>query len=210
MTPLPTQTLNPWLSIWTKPRQTIQQIVDTNPQHLVLLLAGLSGISESLDRASNRNSGDTLSLTIILPIIILIGPISGIIGLYLYGALIKWTGNWLDGKASGEEVRAAIAWATVPLVFTLPLWIPQIALLGQEIFKSQTPLLDSNLSLAIILLALVIIEFLAAVWSFFLLMHCLGQVQGFSAWKALGNAILAGLVIIIPVLVVVGIVFMVT
>ena len=55
-------TLNPWLSIWTKPRATIQQIIDTNPKRFVLLISAIAGISNTLDRASMKSIGDSVEL----------------------------------------------------------------------------------------------------------------------------------------------------
>jgi hypothetical protein len=46
--------LNPWFSIWTMPRATIRQVVRTNREHLVLILAGLTGVSLSLFLAIPR------------------------------------------------------------------------------------------------------------------------------------------------------------
>ncbi|MFL5801617.1 MAG: hypothetical protein ACJ8CR_07720 [Roseiflexaceae bacterium] len=47
-------TLNPWFSIWTRPRATLRQLLDSNADlsQQVLLLAALNGIIESFHRAS--------------------------------------------------------------------------------------------------------------------------------------------------------------
>ena len=45
-----------------------------------------------------------------------------------------------------------------------------------------------------------IIIFVAEITSFIILFQALGQVQGFSAWRALGNVLLAGLIAIIPLM----------
>ncbi len=194
------QTMNPWLSIWTRPRQTIRWIVNTDPHRSVLLLAALAGIAQALDRASSRNLGDRISLPTILGLAVLLGPIGGIIGLYLGGFLLRWTGRWIGGRASPPEIRAAIAWSSVPAIVALPLWVPELALFGQELFTSETPTIDENPPLAAALLGFSVVEFCLAVWSFILLLKCVGEVQGFSAWKALGNVLLAALVIVLPIL----------
>jgi len=41
--------INPWLSIWIKPRATIRWIVNTDPTQQVILLAALGGIAQTLD-----------------------------------------------------------------------------------------------------------------------------------------------------------------
>ncbi len=39
---------SPWLSVWWKPRDTIERIVATNPHYHVLLLAIVGGTSQIL------------------------------------------------------------------------------------------------------------------------------------------------------------------
>ena len=81
-------TLNPWFSMWTRPRATIQQIVTSDPFHLVLLLSAVSGFLHALDRASMRDMGDKYDITTIIAIAAISGPIGGIMGLYLGGAAV--------------------------------------------------------------------------------------------------------------------------
>ena len=196
------QILNPWVSMWTKPRATIQQIVDTNPQRLVLLLAAAAGFGQALDRASINSIGDRLDWPIIFIVAAVGGPIAGVIGLYIGGALIHWTGTWIGGKTSAENIRAAIAWSSVPMLWALLLWIPELALFGQELFTAETPVIDADTTLNSAFLAFGAVEVTIGMWTLIVYLKCLGQVQGFSAWKALGNSILAGLVIIVPILII--------
>lgn len=197
------QTINPWVTMWTKPRATIQQIVDTNPERLVLVLAAIAGFSKALDRASMRSMGDKLEWPIIFLIAAIAGPIGGIISLYIGSALIRWTGNWIGGKSTSENIRAAIAWSSVPTIWALVLWIPELVLFGQELFTTETPNIDANVSLALVLFGFAAIEITIGVWAFIVLLKCLGQVQGFSAWKALGNLILSVLVFFVPIVIIV-------
>jgi len=194
------QQLNPWFSMWTKPRATIQQIIDSNPQHLVLLLAAVSGFAELLNQASVKSLGDRLEWPYIVIAAAVLGPITGIISLYLGGALLRWVGSWLGGEASAQQIRAAIAWASVLTIWSLLLWLPELALFGQDLFTTATPRIDANPLLAVALLGFSVVEIILGVWALVVLLKCLGQVQGFSAWKALGNLILSALVIVVPIM----------
>jgi hypothetical protein len=193
------QMLNPWVSIWTRPRATIQQIVDVNPQRYIWALAAVSGVADALNQASERSAGDELGLPLILLIVVAAGSIGGIVSLYLFGALFRWTGGWMGGKASAENLRAAIAWSSVPVICSLVLWIPSFAIFGQELFTTETPNIDVNPSLLFVLFGYGAIEMIIGVWAFVVLLKCIGQVQGFSAWKALGNTLLVGLIVMIPI-----------
>lgn len=193
------RTLSPWLTIWIRPRQTIRRIVDSDPEHQVMLLAMLGGIIQVLNQSSTRNAGDILSLPIILIICAMAGPIVGIILLYLMGALLRWTGSWLGGQASSVEVRAAFAWSSVPSIWSQILWLPKLALFGNDLFTSTMPRISANPFLALILLGFTMVELVVVMWAFVVLLKCLGEVQRFSAWRALATVFLSGLIVGVPV-----------
>ncbi|MEM1294226.1 MAG: Yip1 family protein [Verrucomicrobiota bacterium] len=203
----PIEHLNPWKSIWGRPKATIRFILATDPGRAVLALAAFSGISQALDRAVMRSAGDVLDISVILGLAVVLGPISGIIGLYIGGALLRWTGSWLRGTAESGDIRAAIAWASVPVVCWMPLWIPQLLLFGKELFTTETPHLDESPVLLAALIGLGILEVIVGVWSFILLLHTIGQAHGFSAWKALGSIFLAFLTVALPLIILLGLAF---
>ena len=92
------------------------------------------------------------------------------------------------------------------------LWLPQLILVGDEMFKSETPRLEASIPLAALTLVVTgLIQVAASVWSFFTVLKCIGEAHRFSAWRALGSLLLAGfivvLIIVIPILIFVGIAF---
>ncbi len=188
--------LNPWLSIWVKPRETMRWIVDTDPTRQVVLLAVLGGIAQFLDRAAGRSLGDTLSVSVILIIALFVGSIGGLISLHIGGALLRWTGSWFGGQATSEEVRAAIAWSSVPTIWALLLWIPELMLFEEELFTTATPRIDANPLLLFFLLGFAAVEVVIGIWTIVVFLKCLGEVHRFSAWKALGATIIPGLILL--------------
>lgn len=187
--------LNPWTSIWTRPRATIRQIVDTDPKYMVIPLAILGGIVQAFDNASTRNLGDELPLGGIIVAALIGGPIGGLISLYLAGWFLRVTGGWLGGKANAEKVRAAIAWGQVPAIATLPLIGVQIALFGIEMFTEFTPELDANDQMLYVLLATGVGEMILGIWAIVAVIKCVAEVHEFSAWRGLGAMFLAFLVL---------------
>ena len=190
-------TLNPWIRMWTRPRETIQSIVDTDAEQSVLLLASLAGISQALDKASLKNAGDTLLPPALVITTTVGGIVSGLIGLYVFGFLVKHAGSWLGGKANGEKIRAAIAWSNVPIVWALLLWIPQLALFGKELFSAATPRMESH---PFAVLCFGAADILIAIWALILLFKSIGQVNGFSAWRGLGACLIAVALVAVPIL----------
>lgn len=195
-----TPTLNPWFTMWLWPKRTIRQIIETDPVRLTLLISAISGIGAFLARASFKSMGDHVSLNIILLCAIILGPIGGIIKLYFGGAILRWTGNWIGGKGTSVQIRAAIAWSSVITIWILPLWIPELIIFGPDMFTTETPRLDARPMLLLLLIGLSLFEIVVTLWGVVVFIIALSEVQGFSFWKALGNLLLAFLVIVVPFL----------
>lgn len=193
------QTLNPWLAIWTRPRATIRQQVERDPEAWVLALVAFAGVGQLLSDASARSYGDRLDLPTLLFMALLAGPLIGILGAYVGGSLLCWSGRLLGGSAHPVEIRAAIAWSSVPYVASMVLWVPELLLFGEELFTNATPRLDADPGLQALLFAFVAVEMLAALWTFVVFLKCLGQVQAFSAWRALLNLLLPGVLIAVTI-----------
>jgi hypothetical protein len=196
---------NPFLTIWTRPRATIWAIVDRDPTYLVVPLTIAAGIVGALDRAAQKNVGDTLPLPGLLIMVIVLSPLS-VIGLYIGGAMLGWSGRKLGGSAESVEVRTALAWGQVPAIATIPIWLIQLALIGREMFTSEKHVLAASPGLALALMATGVIEIVLGIWCCVTVLKCLGEVHQFSAWRALGSMLLLVLVIVVPLLLVVGLV----
>ena len=188
--------LNPWVSIWLRPRATIQQIVETDPERHVVALAALSGIVQMLGNASDRNLGDRAGLPVVLALALVLGPFLGLIGVYLWALLLKWTGRWIGGRASTVQLRAAIAWAGVPIIVGGAAFVGALLIAGKELFTEATPWLDQNPGWALLAYGLLVIQLVAVGWGIVVSLKTVGQVQGFSAWRALGNMLLPLLLVV--------------
>jgi hypothetical protein len=201
------QEASPWFTMWIRPRSTIQRLIDIDGDPRILLLAGLAGIADVLNTATLRSQGDKMSLAGILGIALIAGPVKGIIQLYIGGFLLRLTGRWIGGKADSETIRAALAWGSVPIVWSLLLLPPELVIFGKEIFTSATPGIDSSMALALAMIGFGLVEATVGIWCFVVIVKGLSEVQRFSSWKAVANIILSGLVIVVPILVIVLLVY---
>ncbi|MDA8021017.1 MAG: YIP1 family protein [Thermoanaerobaculia bacterium] len=201
--------LNPFKTVWIRPRETVRWLTATNPELHVVLLACIAGIGSSLDRASLRNVGDTTPVPVIVTIACLVGPLGGLITLWAGSHLIRLSGSWIGGVGNRVHIKTAMAWALVPAIAALPLWIPQLALFGSEMFTAKTPRLDASPWLWIPFLGIGLVEIVLGVWNIVLLCKMVAEVQGFrSAWRGLANVVLAAAIILVPLVVLVIIVAM--
>lgn len=189
---------NLWTLMWFNPRKAIQIIVATNPHHHVLLLTVLSGISQTLGNAEASGLGDLIPVNQLIFMCITIGPLGGIVTLYLLTFLIHYTSHKIGGVAEKQEIRAAIAWSWVPIVTLMPLWLVKYILFRNELFSNEKTYIQSQPVLANLYSILNFVDFVIAIWSLVLLYINISQVNQFSTVKGFLSVLLSSLIIGIP------------
>src|SRR5262249_33314615 len=110
---------SPWLSVWLRPRKTIERIVAANPRRHVLLLAALGGIGTTIALLIGLGAATDLMDWRNLASVAIVGLVLGVVSLYIKGLTYKWSGLMLGGRASAVDVRAAFAWASIPDIISL-------------------------------------------------------------------------------------------
>lgn len=191
--------LNPWLSIWVRPRETIRAILQYNSGYLLPLLYWIYGFPLLLQCAQNLALGDKYSWTSIVGVAAVAAILVGLIGINISSALFYWTGRWIGGAGSFKEVRAAVAWSAVPSVVNIFIWAIQLTIFGGRLFTrlfAETPFVGVELA-AVFLIS--VTQIVIAIWGFVILLKALAEAQQFSAWKALLNVFMPFIVIFIGV-----------
>ena len=195
--------LNPWVRIWVEPRRTIAAIVKYNPGYLFPLLAAIYGLPMLFHFAQNLSLGQNYSLTAIIIVCLILCALAGTIGITIVTALLTWTGKWIGGKGSFKNIRAAVAWSNVPIVINIAMWFVLIGFFGNQVFLANFPeMAFMGKELGIVSLVY-LIESIMSIWSFIIMLHTLGEVQGFSAWRALLNVIIPFVLVMIAVWIIV-------
>jgi hypothetical protein len=167
--------LTPWVMICTSPRETIRAIVDTDPRRRFVMLALLAGLAGAVFQPGSA-----------VWYVAVVAPLASLVGLWVSGWLVSWTGGLLGGVASPVEVRAALAWAEVPNILAAVIAGPTLVFLGagEETFAP---------------VARAVFGILVGIWVSILNLVCVSEVHRFSLWRALGATLLAGLVVGVPV-----------
>jgi hypothetical protein len=195
--------LNPWFSIWTKPRATMAEVFQSTPRYVFLLFFAGSFV-QVLDRTALRYLGDSMSLTQVIVMSLIGSLIGAAIYFYLIPELLRWMGGKLGGIGTTERVRYSIAYSYIPLVYSLVIvWLPSLFLFGIENFTTYTPVMDSSSTLTILFFFFGIIDLVIGIWATIIFLKCLGEAHQFSAWKALSTTVLSVLIFVVPLIIIV-------
>ena len=195
--------LNPWMSMWTRPRATMRQILDTNPRRGVHALAIVGGIAEVI---GTHLPLPDLGPTTMLLVKCVAGAIGGFLGLYV-GAFLGWiTGRWIGGQGRFVEVRAASAWPNVLTLWSALLWLPLIAYLGLEAVNFDPETMFEDTTGALLFAPVLLIGFVVVIWRIVVFIKCLAEAHRFSSWHALGAILISCVLLIIPIAILAGIV----
>ncbi len=218
--------LNPWFSMWVRPRKTMRQILDENKNApdskifvVVLLFAVVLTINTMLQNSATLT--ERIQTSVILAAVAL-GLIFFAAGfLYVLAFVFKWSGRILGGQASTREVLLALTWSNIIAVWMVALIIPSYLIFGQELFpKSQfgfemlnsisdpdalfqilstqqsTTQAEPSIMLQIIQSVITIM----VIWAIVAFLKCLAEAQRFGTWRAFFSVILGILFIEIVML----------
>ncbi len=179
-----------------RPKETFSYLLKNSTSRYINLLFILGGVVRSIDSISNPEALENQKLVSVLFGAIVTGVIFGWISFFLFSALIRWTGEWLHGKATFRKLRTVIAWSLLPSVCTLVIVLPQIFFFGRAFLLSDWP--SFELWELILILVLFIIKLLLGLWSIVLMVMGVAHVQGFTIWKAVLNMLLPVTVLALP------------
>lgn len=195
--------VNPWLDIWLEPRATIRAIVNYDPKYRFILLSAIYGLPMALNFAQSSSFIDSIPMWAILLASLVISPFIGALGISVSSLLLTWTGSWIGGKGNFQRVRCAVAWSNVPNAVTIFLWVVLMVVFGDQIFSKAFSEANFVGYQAGVVFIVFLVESIVSIWGFIILLKTLGEVQGFSAWKALLNVVIP-LIIVVAAIWVVG------
>lgn len=182
--------INPWITIWYKPRDTIRKIVNFNPKYQFLILSFFYGLPTLFHLAQNYSLAEQYDIAGIVIVALVLATFVGMLGITIASALLYWTGKWIGGNAKYIKVRTAVSWSNVPNIIAIVVWAIFIYFFGEQVFIESFNELDftgPNFTLAA---GGFFIQGVLAVWSFIILVKGLGQVNGFSTWKGVLNVLI--------------------
>lgn len=176
--------------IWFHPTATLRFILANCPDKYILTLLVLGGIVRAIDRATKQHQGDTMSTTGVLLLALVGGGLFGWATYLLYAWGMRVTGQWLGGRSDYDTFRIVLAWALVPSITTLLFLVPEVAVFGDSLFKSDLEI--HSLASRTLAIASGLAQLVLSIWTFVILLRGIMLVQNFSVGRALANMLLPG------------------
>jgi signal peptidase I len=167
---------SPWISVWLKPRTTIQNILAERPQRNVLVLGSLSLMAGTLVQLLGYAVHYRLFDWRVIIGSAIACAIAGIVGLYISAFLFKWSGRLFGGRATAAEVRTVVAWGLVPSLLGLAIALVLVAV------ASVTTAGDDVAPLWV-LISLRAIVLICGIWSAVVFALMFSRAEKFGFWR---------------------------
>ncbi|HSW72209.1 MAG TPA: Yip1 family protein [Chlamydiales bacterium] len=190
---------NPYLTIWTKPRATMEQ-VRPNPNRGLLLFCIINGLLLNINFAQTYALQGGMKWGWLLLLSIILSPITGYINLTVANFFVFITGKWLKGDASFRESRAALAWSSFPLIINVLIWFLLFSVVGEKLFTPPNQMLFTRPE-TFLLFGVSLVQVVFSVWSLIVYFNALAAMQGFSVLRAIGNVVIATILFLIIILI---------
>ncbi len=187
---------NPWLEIWVRPKETIRKIITVDPKYKYWILCVLYGLPMGLNMAQSSSLAAHVPMWAVVIGALIVSGLLGWIGITVTTALLFWTGKWIGGTGRFDTVRTAVAWSNVPNIITTITWVALIAVFGTQLFCkdfAETPFFGYEAGTVFLVFLL---QSIASIWGFIMLLNGLSEVQGFSLWRAVLNVIIPFLIVV--------------
>lgn len=185
--------------IWIQPRLVFRYINYHSYDKFVPYLVILAGIYRAFDNAMEKHSGENFSLFSVLFLAIIFGGLLGWISYYIYAALISFTGKWIGGIVNTRAIFNMMAHGMTPSIIALFLFSIQIIIHGNNVFMIGYDTILEDFEENSISVILIILQLIFTIYTVFLCVIGLSEIQNFSIWKSILNFLLPILMIVVPV-----------
>ncbi|HEX3581650.1 MAG TPA: YIP1 family protein [Thermoanaerobaculia bacterium] len=182
-------------TVLVQPQQTMRRVLEGGDRWTIQVVI-LAFVCSSVGDANPRVLAETLpglgwSALAVVALSLVVGSLTWVIALWLLGWIAGFVARKIGGTAKMSDVRAAMAWGLVPVIWSLVYRIPLAIFVSRfhanpNINVART-LIDfastGALSIVIVFLAL---QLLFAAWSVWVGSFCLAEAEQFSPLTGLG------------------------
>ncbi len=190
--------MNPFLTVWLHPKQTARDMIDNKPLWFVFLLIAIGSFAAFGSGYINSEFNDTMSIAILVFISLFIGPIFGIIMMFIYGGVLYLCGKLLRGTGSFWDVFKAGSLSYIPSLVTGFFYYLWMFLSPESYFSVYE---TSAFSFIVPL-----ISFGLGIWSFVINIAALSEAHRYSNWRAFFTLLIPTIIVVVFIIAIIAIV----
>jgi len=162
---------------------TVRWVAETDPMDWLWVLMVAGGTSRVMARISEMPFAVPLEPQKLLSLVLVAGPIAGLVLIFGVGRLLHWMLGRMGGTGTWIASRTAVTWALAPSVPSLALWAIMIAGYGVKVL-SPSVIDEATDPAEVLILSLdYLVQFALMAWSLVLEIVCLAEVHRLSAWR---------------------------
>ena len=192
---------NPMLSVWTKPKETIREVINTKTMWFTIVIAGFVGIGTGLVNVQDSGFNESVSSGLVFFLAIVLGPIVGIAGAFIAAGIYKLLGKLLGGTGNYRDMVLALGPAYVPQLLITVTFLITALMYGEQFIAKPDPNTFAITTLP--MSAYLITHFLSAIfgiWGTIITAKAIGVVHGFSSWRGLGVILIVAAIFLVIVI----------
>lgn len=196
--------LNPFLSVWTQPKETVRQFIKNDKLGYTMILVSIAGVGGVIAGLQDSGWFQNLSLTLWIFGILIAGIISGFLNLGVNTLLYTLIGKLYGGHGRMRDMAVAMGPMMIPQIFTLPILFFYVLYYGELFFAAPADFSLTSIPLGAYMI-FILLSLIASIWTIVITSKAIGVVHGFSSMRGFGVFMtIVGIFIIIALLVVIG------
>ena len=189
---IPTAPVHPLKEVWLRPRRVFRELARQPVGVVDYLLAAAQGIGNYLMLYQSQVSESHLSVSDIVGNSLRIGPIAGVVGVFIFSLIYGRLGARIGGNSTRNQVFHVLAYGGAPVAATLILWGLALLLIGDAALV-VAPGADVDGFVWIILRVQFAANLLLLFWSVVLQVMGFSEILGLPVRKAFGMWVLGQL-----------------
>ncbi|MFC4409622.1 YIP1 family protein [Chungangia koreensis] len=193
--------MNPFITIWSRPKETLQYILDEKTVGYAVMLTLLGSLVSSIMAFSDTGFFGDFPLVAILAISFGAAIVLGLMGWGFMTLLYTLVGKMLGGSGTMPQVSKIVASSALPGIWMAPINVLILLIYGKDLYEAPQIYEFTVLPIAVYLIYN-LITLGIGVYAIVIQSMGLGLAHGFSSLRGFGAvAIVTGFLIVITLII---------